>query len=130
MRKLNDFANTTIKDGKIYGLTLSYAFNVAISESENPQITPRVDCDGMPFELFAKKCWDAMKVSGRPSMKKLNHEKLMQVYHNQDISWRIMMSQKAASEHLAIASMSDDEMDNEIERLLELQKARKAESIQ
>ncbi len=119
-RKINDFANVTIDDGKIYGLTLSYHFQVKISESENPAVCPQVNCDGMPVEVLCKKAWDAMKVSGRPSMKKLNAKELEDSYNHQDINWQVMVSQEAANSYLNTSSMSDDQLEREIQRLQNL----------
>ena len=119
-RKMNDFNNVRIDDGKIYGLTLSYYFNVRMSETDNPAICPRVNCDGMPVEMLCKKAWDAMKVSGRPSMKKLTPNELEENYNGKEINWNIMISQEAASNWLNASSMSDDQLDKEIERLMAL----------
>jgi len=127
--KSNDFENVRIEDGKIYGLTLSYAFNVKLSESENPQVSPKVNCDGMPVEILAKKAWEAMKVSARPSMKKLDVETLKETYHGKTVSWRVMCSQEAANAHISSISMSNKELDLEIAKLQALQESRKLENI-
>ena len=119
-RKVNDFDNMVIEDGMIYGLTLSYHFNVRLSETSNPSVCPRVNCDGMPVEILCKKAWDAMKVSGRPSMKKLDEDELEENYNGKDINWNIMVSQEAANSWLQASSMSDDQLDREIERLMAL----------
>ena len=117
VRKDNNFDNLTIKNGRIYGLTMSYHFQVKLSESENPGICPKVNCDGMPVEVLMKKAWEAMKVSGRPSMKKLSKDDLIKAYHNQEINWSVMVSQEAANNWLGTASMDDNQLDREIERL-------------
>ena len=129
-RKINDFNNVRIVDGKIQGLTMSYHFNVRLSEDENPAVCPRVNLDGMPVEVLAKKAWDAMKVSGRPSMKKLTKDKLLKAYHNQEVSWRVMCSQEAASNMIASLELSDDEIEAQIARLLALKKARSADDVE
>ena len=117
VRKDNNFDNLTIKNGRIYGLTMSYHFQVKLSESENPGICPKVNCDGMPVEVLMKKAWEAMKVSGRPSMKKLSKDDLIKAYHNQEVNWSVMVSQEAANNWLGTASMDDNQLDREIERL-------------
>ena len=116
-RKVNDFKNVRIEDGKIYGLTLSFHFNVKISESENPSVCPLVNCDGMPVDVLCKKAWDAMKVSGRPSMKKLTPEELSDNYDGKEVNWQIMVSQEAANSYLNTSNMSDSQLEREIERL-------------
>ena len=116
-RKVNDFKNVRIEDGMIYGLTLSYHFNVKISESENPSVCPKVNCDGMPVDVLCKKAWDAMKVSGRPSMKKLSAEELSENYDGKEVNWQIMVSQEAANSYLNTSNMSDSQLEREIERL-------------
>ena len=116
-RKVNDFKNVRIEDGMIYGLTLSYHFNVKISESENPSVCPKVNCDGMPVDVLCKKAWDAMKVSGRPSMKKLTPEELSENYDGKEVNWQIMVSQEAANSYLNTSNMSDSQLEREIERL-------------
>ena len=116
-RKVNDFKNVRIEDGMIYGLTLSYHFNVKISESENPSVCPKVNCDGMPVDVLCKKAWDAMKVSGRPSMKKLTPDELSENYDGKEVNWQIMVSQEAANSYLNTSNMSDKQLEREIERL-------------
>lgn len=116
-RKMNDFSKVEIRDGRIYGLTLNYHFQVKVSESDNPSICPKVDCDGMPVEMLCKKAWEAMKVSGRPSMKKLSADKLIEKYNNEDISWKVMVSQEAANSWLSMDDMSNNQLDAEIARL-------------
>jgi len=122
-RKANDYNNVRIEDGMIYGLTMSYHFNVRLSESENPSVCPRVDFDGMPMETLCRKAWDAMKVSARPSMKKLDVEQLDELYNNQDINWSVMVSQAAADMRAKTASMTDEQLDREIERLKAMRKS-------
>lgn len=126
-RKVNDFNNVRIVDGKIQGLTMSYHFNVRLSEDENPAVCPKVDFDGMPVSILCKKAWDAMKVSARPSMKKLTKDKLLKAYHNQEVSWRVMVSQEAASNMISALELSDDEIEAQIQRLLALKKTRSAD---
>ena len=116
-RKVNDFKNVRIEDGMIYGLTLSFHFNVKISESENPSVCPKVNCDGMPVDVLCKKAWDAMKVSGRPSMKKLSAEELSENYDGKEVNWQVMVSQEAANSYLNTSNMSDSQLEREIERL-------------
>ena len=116
-RKDNDFNSVTIRDGRIYGLTLSYHFQVKISESENPGICPRVNCDGMPVEVLCKKAWDALKVSGRPVMKTLSSEALIKGYHNKEIEWQVMASQEYAQSYMSSGSLDNDQLDREIARL-------------
>ena len=116
-RKVNDFKNVRIEDGMIYGLTLSFHFNVKISESENPSVCPKVNCDGMPVDVLCKKAWDAMKVSGRPSMKKLSAEELSENYDGKEVNWQVMVSQEAANSYLNTSNMSDSQLEREIQRL-------------
>ena len=116
-RKVNDFKNVRIEDGMIYGLTLSYHFNVKISESDNPSVCPQVNCDGMPVDVLCKKAWDAMKVSGRPSMKKLSADELSENYDGKEVNWQVMVSQEAANNYLNTSNMSDSQLEREIERL-------------
>lgn len=123
-RKVNDFDSMRIEDGMIYGLTLSYHFNVKLSEDSNPAVCPNVNCDGMPVSILCKKAWEAMKVSARPSMKKLDEKSLAANYHQQDVSWRVMVSQEAAGNMVASAKMSDGELDAQIARLEALRKSR------
>jgi len=119
-RKVNDFENVRIIDGKIEGLTLSYHFNVRLSEDCNPAVCPNVNCDGMPVSILCKKAWDAMKVSARPSMKKLTEEEMLEVYHQKDISWKVMVSQTSAENLVSSLKMTDSELDAQIERLTKL----------
>ena len=116
-RKVNDFKNVRIDDGMIYGLTLSYHFNVKISESDNPSVCPKVNCDGMPVDVLCKKAWDAMKVSGRPSMKKLTPDELSENYDGKEVNWQVMVSQEAANNYLNTSNMSDSQLEREIQRL-------------
>ena len=123
-RKVNDFEAVKIEDGRVYGLTMSYHFNVKLSEDENPAICPKVDFDGMPLEVLCKKAWEAMKVSARPSMKKLKADKLDEVYNGKQVDWRVMVSQEAANNLVSNLSLSDVELEKEIKRLQALQSAR------
>ena len=106
-----------IVDGRISNLVHSSYFNVRLDESTNPAICPIVDFEGMPIETLVKKAWDAMKVSARPSMKKLNEKVLKDTYDGQEVSWRVMVSQEAANALAASATMSDAELDKQIEAL-------------
>ena len=122
-RKANDYGNVRIENGKVYGLTMSYHFNVRLSESENPSVCPKVDFDGMPVETLFRKAWDAMKVSARPSMKKLDVDQLDELYNGKDVDWTVMVSQAAADMRAKTASMTDDQLDREIERLKAMRKS-------
>ena len=124
IRKDNDFNNLRVADGKVYGLTMSYHFNVRLSESDNPSVCPKVNFDGMPVETLCKKAWDAMKVSARPSMKKLTPDQLNKLY-NQEIDWSIMVSQAIADARAHTYDMSSDQLDREIERLMALKDHKK-----
>ena len=121
--KVNDYNNMTIRDGKVYGLTMSYHFNVRLSESENPSVCPKVDFDGMPVETLCRKAWDAMKVSARPSMKKLDVEQLDRLFNNVEIDWTMMVSQSASDLRARTMNMTDEQLDREIERLRALRKS-------
>ena len=124
-RRVNDFGAVTIRGGKIYGLTLSYHFNVKLAEDKNPAVCPRVNCDGMPVEMLCKKAWDAMKVSGRPSMKRLEEKVLLAEYHNKEIEWQMMVSQEFANNHISTNSLDNEQLEREIARLEELRAGRK-----
>ena len=124
IRKDNDFSNMEIKDGKVYGLTMSYHFNVRLSESDNPSVCPKVNFDGMPVETLCRKAWDAMKVSARPSMKKLTPDQLNKLY-NRDIDWSIMISQAIADARARTFDMTNEQLDREIERLMTLKNTEK-----
>jgi len=121
-RKMNDYKNMRIEDGKVYGLTMSYHFNVRLSETDNPSVCPKVNFDGMPVEILCKKAWDAMKVSARPSMKKLDVDQLEEMYNGQDIDWSVMVSQAAADMRAKTLNMTDEQLDREIERLKALRR--------
>lgn len=123
-RKINSYDGIRIEDSRIYGLTMSYHFNVKLNDNENPAICPKVDFDGMPLEILCKKAWEAMKVSARPSMKKLPVEKLDEVYNGKTVDWRVMVSQEAANNLVNNLSLSDVELEKEIKRLQALQSAR------
>jgi len=127
-RRMNDFDSVRIEDGKVYGLTLSYHFNVRLAEDSNPAVCPLVNCDGMPVSVLCKKAWDAMKVSARPSMKKMNEKDMLKAYHGQEVSWRVMVSQEAAGNMMASMAMSDGELDAQIAKLMELKNSRDVDS--
>jgi len=114
---MSKWDNVTIVNGRISNLVHSSYFNVRLDESTNPAICPIVDFEGMPIETLVKKAWDAMKVSARPSMKKLNEKVLKDTYDGQEVSWRVMVSQEAANALAASATMSDAELDKQIEAL-------------
>jgi len=128
-RMNNDYDSIRIVDGKVQNLTMSYSFNVKLSENENPQVCPRVNMDGMPVKLLCQKAWEALKVSGRPSMKKLTSDQLQKNYHRKEISWRALVSQEAAAELVSLGSKTDDELDADIARLIQLKKARQTTAI-
>ena len=69
-----------IVNGRISNLVHSAYFAVRLDETTNPTIAPIVDFEGMPLETLVKKAWDAMKVSARPSMKKLSEKVLKDTY--------------------------------------------------
>jgi len=121
---MSKWDNVTIVNGRIQNLVHSAYFNVRLDESTNPAICPIVDFEGMPLETLVKKAWDAMKVSARPSMKKLSEKVLKDTYDNQEISWRVMVSQEAANALAASATMSDAELDKQIEMLENLKAER------
>lgn len=123
-RKVNDFDGVEIVDGKMQGLTLSYHFNVRLSEDCNPGVCPNVNCDGMPVSVLCKKAWDAMKVSARPSMKKLSEKDMLKAYHGQEVSWRVMVSQEAAGSMMQNIALSDTELDAQIAKLMALKEDR------
>jgi len=114
---MSKWDNVTIVNGRIQNLVHSAYFNVRLDESTNPAICPIVDFEGMPIETLVKKAWDAMKVSARPSMKKLSEKVLKSTYDGQEVSWRVMVSQEAANALAASATMSDAELDKQIEAL-------------
>jgi len=115
-----------IVGGRIKNLVHSAYFNVRLDESTNPAICPIVDFEGMPIETLVRKAWDAMKVSARPSMKKLNEKRLKETYDGQEISWRVMVSQEAANALVISAAMTDAELDKQIELLEALKAEREA----
>ena len=119
---MSKWDNVEIVNGRIRNLVHSAYFNVRLDESTNPAICPIVDFEGMPVETLVKKAWDAMKVSARPSMKKLNEKTLKDTYDGQEVSWRVMVSQEAANALATSATMTDEELDKQIE-LLEALKA-------
>jgi len=114
---MSKFDELEIVDGRIHNFTYGQYFNVRLDESTNPSICPLVDFEGMPVEVLVKKAWDAMKVSARPSMKKLSEKSLKEIYDGETISWRVMVSQEAATSLAASAKMSDIELDKQIEAL-------------
>lgn len=114
---MSKWDNVKIVNGRITNLVHSTYFNVRLDESTNPTICPIVDFEGMPVETLVKKAWDAMKVSARPSMKKLTEKLLKDTYDGQEISWRVMVSQDAAYALAASATMTDSELDRQIEAL-------------
>lgn len=115
-----------IIDGRIHNLKFGAYFNVRLDETTNPSICPVVDFEGMPVDVLVQKAWDAMKVSARPSMKKLNEKVLKETYDGQEVSWRVMVSQAAASQLVKASSMTDSELDKQIEALEELRAQREA----
>jgi len=114
---MSKWDNVEIVNGRIRNLVHSAYFNVRLDESTNPAICPIVDFEGMPVETLVKKAWDAMKVSARPSMKKLNEKTLKDTYDGQEVSWRVMVSQEAANALATSATMTDEELDKQIEML-------------
>ena len=118
-----------IKEGRIHNLKYGQYFNVRLHETANPSICPLVDFEGMPVETLVKKAWDAMKVSARPSMKKLSEKTLKDTYDGQEISWRVMVSQEAATALAASAKMTDEELEKQIQALEELRAKRNEESL-
>lgn len=121
---MSKWDNVIIENGRIKNLKYGAYFNVRLDESTNPAICPTVDFEGMPVETLIKKAWDAMKVSARPSMKKLNEKNLKATYDNQEISWRVMVSQEAANALTASSTMTDSELEKQIEALRALKIAR------
>ena len=113
-------SNASIKDNRIYGVKINDYFNVRLSDDENPSISPTIVLDGMPVKTMAKLCHEALKVRGRPAMKKLDVETLKKTYDG-EISWRVLFSKDGAERHVAQATMTNEELDAEIERLKELQ---------
>ena len=105
-----------IKDGRIYNVSISEYFNVRLSDDENPSICPTVILDGMPISTAKKLMHESLKVRGRPAMKKMDVETLRKTY-NGNISWRVLFSKEGADTHRSQITMSDDELENEINRL-------------
>lgn len=111
-----DTMGSTIKDEKLFGIKISEYFSVRLSENSNPSINPTVNLDHMPVKVMAKLVHEALKVRGRPAMKKLPVEKLKEVYKG-EISWRVLYSHEGATRHQKYIDMSDEEVKSEIERL-------------
>lgn len=105
-----------IKDGRIYGISISEYFNVRLSDDENPSICPNVTLDDMPLSTMKKLVHESLKVRGRPAMKKMDVETLKETYKG-TISWRVLFSKEGADIHRSQITMSDNELENEIKRL-------------
>lgn len=109
-----------IENGTIQGVSISEYFNVKLDNGENPQINPTITLDGMPTNIMAKLCHEALKVRGRPAMKKLDVDTLKKVYKG-DISWRVLFNRQGGQTFVEQMAMSRSELDGEIERLKALQ---------
>ena len=109
-----------IKDGRIYNLSISEYFNVRLSDDDNPSINPVISLDGMPVKIMTKLCHEALKVRGRPAMKKLDAKALKATYKG-EISWRVLFSKVGAETYQSQITMSSSEIDAEISRLKALQ---------
>ena len=115
-------------EGRISGITVNQAFQVALNDGTNPQISPEIDFTGMPVEVMAKLAFDALKVRGRGSMRGMKEAELKKVYSGK-ISWRVMYSKAGAIRQQAEVSLSDDEITAQIEELKEQQEKREASRI-
>lgn len=108
------YPNARIENGKLYGVKFSEYFTVQIG-NDNPSICPMVDFDHMPIEMLVKLAFDAMKVKGRPAMKKLSIDELKRIYAG-EISWRVLVSREGAAQHQSWSEMSLEEMEAEISK--------------
>ena len=110
----------TIEGGIIKGVKVNDYFNVKLDGGENPQINPTITLDGMPVDVMAKLCHEALKVRGRPAMKKLDVDTLKKTYKG-EVSWRVLFNRQGGQNFVAQSTMSNEELDKEIERLKALQ---------
>jgi len=105
-----------IDGGRIYNVSISEYFNVRLSDDENPSINPTIDLKDMPLKIVAKLCHEALKVRGRPAMKRMSVEELKKTYKGK-ISWRVFYNKTGADIYRSQITMSNDEIEAEIVRL-------------
>jgi len=109
-----------IANGRIYNVSISEYFNVRLSSDDNPSINPTINLNDMPLKVMAKLCHEALKVRGRPAMKKMDVKALEATYKG-EISWRVLFSKVGAETYQSQITMSNSEIDAEISRLKALQ---------
>ena len=112
--------NATIENGVVKGVAISDYFNVKLDSGENPQINPKISLDDTPVKIMAKLCHEALKVRGRPAMKGLTVDALKKAYKG-EVSWRVLFNRQGGQNFVAQSTMSNEELDKEIERLKALQ---------
>lgn len=116
-----------IENGKLYGVKFSEYFTVQLGNA-NPSICPVIDFDHIPVKVLIKLAFDSMKVKGRPAMKRLDTEQLKKAYAG-TISWRVMLSKDGAAQHQAQIEMSDDELEQTLEKLKARRAAQRAAEV-
>jgi len=96
-----------IRDGKIYGISMSGAFTVALKRGGIPQVQPTVTVNGWRLEDLLDFFWDTFKVKSRAATLKDMSEEEIKEFTSQTRDVREYLS-KTARKVVAIEVEFDD----------------------
>lgn len=115
---MGKYDGVEIRNGRVYGASYGRSHQTKLDNGDAPIISTTIDFDGIPIEQLLRRSFDAMIITGRKAMRKMDAETVKNVYGDKPVSWRVMVDAEAAAQHARNISMTADELDAEIERLM------------
>jgi len=112
------YDNARIENGKVYGITVTNSFNIALPGGENPQLTPTVSFDGISLDMLMGLVWDAFKVKARPALRKLKKDELVKAFDRKSIAYYDMLNTNQVKETVTFEGLTKKQ---KLERIAYLQ---------